>query len=93
MTFAIMAPRSVTVFPSYFALSSLYASCALLASPIRSIASGSQFRFIVNMAKLLSLRHLMRSLFPDFSALMVLPPDGSVTSPVTISHMVASPCL
>ena len=82
-------PRSVMVFASNLALRELYASWVLRASPIILMASGSQFRFIVSSAKLLSTIHFMVSPSAHFSALIFVPP-GFFDSPVITSHIVPS---
>ena len=89
MTFITSAHRVEIVFPLYLACNSKYASLPILANPITSTASLSQFHFIVKMAKLLSLLHCLTFASADF---FFASESGSFTSPVTISHIVSCSC-
>lgn len=87
LMFERTAPRSVTVFPLNLADSSLKALFAFSHNPIMLTTSGSQLRFIDNIAKSLSRRHYLNFLT---SALPDKLPVGLVASPITISQIDSS---
>jgi hypothetical protein len=89
MTFMRSIPSVEIVFPSYLACSSKYTSFAVLANPIISTASLSQFRFMVRITKLLSLLHVLILTLADFP---LASESGSFSSPVTIFYIVSSSC-
>jgi len=83
ITFISSAPSVEILLPLYLACNSRYAFFAILANPIMSTASLSQFHFIVKIAKLLSLHHCLSFASADFPFALE---SGSFTSTVTICN-------